>query len=93
MSTRLIVTSPTGGAGRTTLALHLAVAFGASGCRTLLVDLDPNNGVAHALGRGDRTFRGVADVLALDVAPSRCSASAADCRRCWASSKGSTTAS
>lgn len=70
-SPRLVVTSPTGGAGRTTLALHLAVALGAAGHRTLLVDLDPNNGVAHALGRGDRTFRGVADVLALDVAPSQ----------------------
>ncbi len=71
MTTRLIVTSPTGGSGRTTLALHLAVALGALGKRTLLVDLDPNNGVAHAIGRGDRSFRGVADVLALDVAPSQ----------------------
>lgn len=71
MSSRLVVTSPTGGSGRTTLALHLAVALGALGKRTLLVDLDPNNGVAHALGRGDRSFRGVADVLALDVAPTQ----------------------
>ncbi|MFO0560397.1 MAG: ParA family protein [Polyangiales bacterium] len=71
MSLRFVVTSPTGGSGRTTLALHLAVALGSLGHRTLLVDLDPNNGVAHALGRGDRSFRGVADVLALDVAPSQ----------------------
>jgi chromosome partitioning protein len=71
MAEKIIVTSATGGAGRTTLALHLAVALGARGLRTLLVDLDPSNGVAHALGRGDRALRGVADVLALDAAPSQ----------------------
>jgi chromosome partitioning protein len=71
MSLRFVITSPTGGSGRTTLALHLAVALGELGHRTLLVDLDPNNGVAHALGRGDRAFRGVADVLALEAAPSQ----------------------
>lgn len=71
MTQRLTFTSPIGGVGRSTIALHTAVAWGARGRRTLLIDLDPNNGLAHAIGRGDRSTRGVCDVLALDVAPSQ----------------------
>ncbi len=39
-----------GGCGKTTSAINLAAAFARSGCRTLLVDLDPQSHCAAGLG-------------------------------------------
>ncbi|MEZ6163262.1 MAG: AAA family ATPase [Phycisphaerales bacterium] len=39
-----------GGCGKTTTAINLAAAFARSGCRTLLVDLDPQSHCAAGLG-------------------------------------------
>ncbi|MGH2819445.1 MAG: AAA family ATPase [Actinomycetota bacterium] len=47
------VTSPGGGAGATTLALHLAQAYAASGAATCFVDLDVRWGASDRLGLPD----------------------------------------
>ena len=39
-----------GGTGKTTTAVHLAAAFGLSGRRTLVIDLDPQGFLSRALG-------------------------------------------
>lgn len=63
MATRIVIASPKGGSGKTTLALNLALALAGRGRRTLLVDLDPQGGVGHSLARGDTTMPGLADLL------------------------------
>lgn len=51
----IAVISQKGGAGKTTLAIHLAAEGAARGARTLLVDLDPQASAARwADRRGDR---------------------------------------
>lgn len=57
------VVSPKGGAGKTTISVHLAVAAARRGLRTVLVDIDPNGDVASSLGAGDRIQRGLYDLL------------------------------
>jgi chromosome partitioning protein len=47
--TVLAVVSPKGGVGKTTVALNLAHAAAALGVETVLVDLDPQGGVAHSV--------------------------------------------
>lgn len=42
-----------GGTGKTTSAIHLAAAYGASGSRILLIDLDPQGFLSRMLGVGE----------------------------------------
>ncbi|MDH5673434.1 MAG: AAA family ATPase [Myxococcales bacterium] len=63
MSRRLAIASQKGGCGKTTTALNLSLALAERGQRTLLVDLDPQGGVGHALARPDQALHGLADVL------------------------------
>jgi chromosome partitioning protein len=53
-----------GGCGKTTTAINLAAAFARAGCRTLLVDLDPQSHCAAGLGiPEDRLDLDVSDAL------------------------------
>ncbi|MFG0313726.1 MAG: AAA family ATPase [Phycisphaerales bacterium] len=53
-----------GGCGKTTTAINLAAAFARAGCRTLLVDLDPQSHCAAGLGiPEDRLDQDVSDAL------------------------------
>lgn len=63
MARRIVLTSQKGGVGKTTVALNLALAFAERGRRTLLVDLDPQGGIGHALARGDTELVGLTDLL------------------------------
>jgi chromosome partitioning protein len=57
-----------GGCGKTTSAINLASAFARSGCRTLLVDLDPQSHCAAGLGvPEDRLDLDVSDALRAPV--------------------------
>lgn len=50
----LLVTSPSGGEGRTSLTLALGMSFAASGSRTLVIDADfVGRGLSRALGAAD----------------------------------------
>lgn len=57
-----------GGCGKTTSAINLASAFAKTGCRTLLVDLDPQSHCAAGLGiPEDRLDLDVSDALRAPV--------------------------
>jgi chromosome partitioning protein len=58
----IAITSPKGGAGRSTLALNLAVSLARRGRRVVMVDADASN-LLPALNLADRPFKGVADAL------------------------------
>lgn len=60
---RLAISSQKGGVGKTTLAINLAYAFARSGCRTILVDADPQGSVGLSLTRQSRHLRGFYDFL------------------------------
>lgn len=63
MSRRVVIASPKGGVGKTTVALNLAAAMADRGRRTLLVDLDPQGGIGHAMARGETAFTGLVELL------------------------------
>lgn len=69
MTYRIVVASQKGGVGKTTVALHLALALAERGQPTLLVDLDPQGGIGHSLARGDTELVGLADRLMEQARP------------------------
>ena len=59
----LTVVSQKGGVGKTTTAVNVAAAMARRGIKTLLVDVDPQGAVRHALGVRDTPPYGLADFL------------------------------
>lgn len=58
----ICVTSPKGGAGKTTVTLNLSIALARRGKRVIVVDAD-HNGILLALNAEDKAQRGAADVV------------------------------
>ena len=62
MPVRLSVVSQKGGAGKTTVVLNLGLAL-AKRHRVLIVDLDPQGGIALSLAKPDQAWAGLAELL------------------------------
>ncbi len=63
MTVTIAVANAKGGCGKTTTALHLAVAFAERGLRTLAVDVDPQGTLTRQLGVAVRGRPSVKEVL------------------------------
>lgn len=63
MGTVLAITSQKGGVGKTTLALNLGYALARRGWRTLVVDADPQGGIALSVSSSLVVRPGLADLL------------------------------
>tara|TARA_R110002072_G_scaffold3097_4_gene23198 strand:- start:639 stop:2105 length:1467 start_codon:yes stop_codon:yes gene_type:complete len=63
----IVIINQKGGCGKTTSAINLAAGFAARGCRTLLVDMDPQSHCAAGLGVPEEKFeQTVYDALRAD---------------------------
>lgn len=65
--TRILMSSPKGGVGRSCLAAHLALALSRLGRRVLVIDLDPRNGLADLLLPGAELSPGIGAALQGDA--------------------------
>ncbi len=63
MTVTIAVANAKGGCGKTTTALHLAVAFAERGLRTLAVDVDPQGTLTRQLGVETRGFPTIREIL------------------------------
>lgn len=59
----LSIVSSKGGAGKTTVALNLAVALAEEGDNTLLIDVDPLGAIGFSLAQSDTEWRGLAECM------------------------------
>lgn len=59
----LSIVSSKGGAGKTTVALNLAVALAESGDNTLLIDVDPLGAIGFSLAQSDTEWKGLAECM------------------------------
>ncbi len=63
MANIISIVSSKGGAGKTTIALNLAVALAEGQEPTLLVDMDPLGAIGFSLGRSDTEWKGLAEYI------------------------------
>jgi chromosome partitioning protein len=60
----LSVVSQKGGVGKTTISLNMSYALASRGCRTLLVDVDPQGAIGISLTQKVQTSQGLAEFIA-----------------------------